>query len=186
MPPAHDANEAVPEQRLRTDLRSGRLSHYAGFQIDGPLAKRRVVLVRLLYEVQPHTGCFPAKACNEGRPEVLRKAVAGPQRERSNQFFEIERLPGAQNRSCVLDEQADPLAKFDCPGCGNEAAPGPDQQRIAGRRAQSRQRPAHRRRAEAQPLGSARHAAFREQDIEGDEQIEIGGRHVSVLARFSA
>ena len=72
----------------------------AGFQIDGPVAKRRAVLVRLLHEAQPHAGRFLADARNEVRSEVLHKAFAGPQRERSDELFEVELLGGAQNRFC--------------------------------------------------------------------------------------
>ena len=53
-------------------------------------------------------------------------------------------------------------------------APSPDQQRIASGLAQPRQRPAHRRRTELQPPGRARHATFREQHVQGHEQIQIG------------
>ena len=48
--------------------------------------------------------------------------------------------------------------------------------------AQPRQGPAHRRRTEPQPFGGARHAAFREQDVQGDQQIEIGPRHGATIS----
>ena len=87
VPRSHDADEAVPEQGLRAHLRTGRLPHDAGFQIDGPVAKRRAVLVRLLHEAQPHAGRFLADASDEVRPEVLDEAFAGPQRERSDELL---------------------------------------------------------------------------------------------------
>ena len=91
---------------------------------------------------------------------------------------------GRRTASAVLHELTDPLAEFERSGCGNETASGPDQQRIARRLTQSRQRPAHRRRAEPQPSGCARNAAFREQHIEGDKQVEIGCRHASTIAQL--
>jgi hypothetical protein len=62
------------------------------FQIDGPVAKGRAVFVWLLHEAQSHAGSFSADASNEIRSEVLDKAVAGPQRERPDELFEVERL----------------------------------------------------------------------------------------------
>jgi hypothetical protein len=117
-------------------------------------------------------------------PKFSAKPSLGAQREGADELFEVERLGRAQDRFAVLHELTDPLAERERTGRGNETASGPDQQRIARRRPQSRQRPAHRRRAEPQPLGRARHAAFREQHVEGDEQVEIGCRHASTLARF--
>ena len=146
------------------------------------VAQRRAVLVGLLHEAQPHAGRFRADARDEIRPEILDEAFAGPQRERPDELPEVELLGGAQHRLAVLHELADPLAQLERPRRGNETAPGPDQQRIARRLAQPRQRPAHRRRAEPQPLGGARDAAFREQHIERDEQVEIGCRHAPTIA----
>src|SRR5712675_2106393 len=184
VPPSHDADETVEEQALRTHLRAGRLSHDAGFEIDGRVAQRRAVLVRLLHEAQPHAGSLPADAGDQAAAEALHKAFAGPQGERPDQPTEVELFGRAQDRVSVLHEPTDSLAQRERAGCGDEAASGPDQERIARGLAQSRQRPAHRRRAEPQPLGCARHAAFREQHIEGDQQVEIGGRHPSTLAPF--
>ena len=116
------------------------------------------------------------------RPEGLHKALTGPQREGPDELAEIEHLGGAENRFRLLNEVADPLAEFERPRGGNQAAPGPDQQGIARRLAQPRQRPAHRRRTEPQPFGGARHAAFRQQDIQGDQQIEIGSRHGATIS----
>jgi hypothetical protein len=95
MPHAHDADETVAEQCLHTQFRSRRLADNAGFQIDDSVAKWRAVLVGLLHEAQPHAGRFLANAGNEVRPEVLHKAFAGPQRERSDQLFEVELSLGA-------------------------------------------------------------------------------------------
>jgi len=60
--------------------------------IDGRVAKGRAVFVWLLHEAQPHAGSLPADASNEVRSEVLDKAIAGAQRERSDEQFEVERL----------------------------------------------------------------------------------------------
>jgi hypothetical protein len=127
-------------------------------------------------------GALGADACDEVRSEALDEAFAGAQREGSHQPLEVERLGRAQHRCSVLHELTDPPAQRERPGRRDETASGPDQQRIARRRTQSRQRPAHRRRAEPQPLRRARHAAFRKQHIEGDQQIEIGCRHGSSIA----
>ncbi len=78
VPLSHDADEAVAEQGLRPHLRTHRLAHDARFQIDGAIAKRRAVLVRLGHEAQPHAGRLPAGAGNEVRSEILHEAFAGP------------------------------------------------------------------------------------------------------------
>ena len=91
---------------------------------------------------------------------------------------------GRSTASRVLHELADPLAQLERARRRHQAAPGPDQQRIAGRLAQSRQRPAHRRRAQPQPLRRARHAALGEQHVEGDQQVEIGCRHAPTIAQL--
>ena len=144
-----------------------------------PSRSGRAVLVRLLHEAQPHAGRLPADAGDQVRAEILDEAFAGPQREGADELFEIELLDRAQHRLRVLHELADPLAELERAGRGNQAAPGPDQQRIARRLAQPRQGPAHRRRAEPQPPGRARDAAFGEQHVEGDQQVEIGSRHAT-------
>jgi hypothetical protein len=78
----------------------------------------------------------------------------------------------------------DALAQFDRARRRHETAPGSDQQRIARRLAQSRQRPAHGRWAESQAAGGARHAAFGEQDIKGEQQVQIGSSHEVTIAVF--
>jgi hypothetical protein len=97
-----------------------------------------------LHKAQPHALSFLPDASNESRSEVLNKAFAGPQREHSVELFEVELLDGAENGFRVLHEQSDSFAKFERTGGGNEVASGPDQQRIAHRLTQSRQRTAHR------------------------------------------
>src|SRR4051794_27093914 len=92
VPHAHDAKETISKQGLRTHLWTGRHPHNASFQIDGPVAKWRAVFVGLLHEAQPHAGSVLADASHEVRSEVLHKAFAGPQRERSDQLFEVELL----------------------------------------------------------------------------------------------
>src|SRR5581483_10290610 len=125
VPLSHDADETVLEQRLRTDLRTGRLPDNAGFQIDGPVAKRRALFVRLLHEAEPHAGGFLADACDEARSEVFHKALAGPQGERSDELFDVELLGRAEDRFRILHELTDPLAKFERPRCGDETASRP-------------------------------------------------------------
>jgi hypothetical protein len=74
----------------------------------------------------------------------------------------------------VLNELADPLAELERAWRRNETSSRPDQQRIAGRLAQARQRTTHRRRAEMQPPRGARDAPLRQHCIERDQEVEIG------------
>src|SRR5262249_55548420 len=87
MPDPHRTNEAVPEQRLRTQLRTHGLANDACFQIDAPVAKRRTVSIRLRHKAQPHAGSFLAGACNEIWTEIFHEAVTYPQRECTDQPF---------------------------------------------------------------------------------------------------
>ena len=102
------------------------------------------------------------------KPSLVRSVKVRASRSRSRLVLRREdRLP-------ILHEPADALAKLERSRRGNERAPGSDQERIARRLSQSRERPAHRRRAEAQAPRSARDAALCEQHVERDEQIEVG------------
>ncbi|MNV90154.1 hypothetical protein D3C71_1845080 [compost metagenome] len=91
-------------------------------------------------------------------------------------------LRRTQHRFHVTHQHADPVAQFQRPGCGDQAAPGAHQQRVARGFPQARQRAAHGRGAEAQAPGGARHAAFRKQRIQGDQQIEVGRGHAANVA----
>jgi hypothetical protein len=88
----------------------------------------------------------------------------------------------AKNRFHVLDQPADLLADLDGAGGGDKAAAGPDEQGIAHGIAQSRQGTAHGRGAQAQPFGRASDAAFRQEDIQGDKQVQVRSRHASLIA----
>ncbi len=175
--------KTISEQALGTHLRTRRLPDDTRFQIDAPVPKGRAVLVRLGHEAQPHPRRLPADARNESRSEALHETLAGAQRERSDEASEVELLGGAQNGFRVVHEPADPLAKLERSGRRNETASGPDQQGIARRLAQPRERPAHRGRAEPQSTGGARDTAFGEQHVQGDEQVEIGHGHASTVTR---
>jgi hypothetical protein len=184
VPLAHDTNVPIAEQSLHPQFRSACCLHNTGFKVNCPVAKRCTVFVRLLHEAKTHAGCFVSDSRNEVRSEVLHKAFAGSQREDAGKLFEIEFLCRTQDRFSILHDLTDALAKFERAGRGHELASRPDQEWIAGRFPQSCQRPAHRRGAEAQSLGRAGYVSFREQHIEGDQQIEVGARHEPKGSRY--
>ena len=62
VPLPHDADEAIAEQCLRTQFRTGGLADDAGFQVDGPVTQGRAIPVRLWREAEPHAGRFLADA----------------------------------------------------------------------------------------------------------------------------
>ncbi|MNY15070.1 hypothetical protein D3C86_1482680 [compost metagenome] len=175
----YDADEAVAEQGLGAQLGAGVLADDAGFQVDAAGAQRRAVFVWLLHKAQAYARRLLCDARNQRRTEVFGKAFAAAQGEGSHQLLEVDLRGGAQHRFGVLHQLRDALAQFQRSGRRHQAAPGPDQQRIAHGFAQARQCPAHCRGAQPQALGGARHAAFGEQHIEGDQQIEIGCGHLS-------
>ena len=116
VPRSHDANVAVSKQRLRAHFGTNGLVHHACFQIDGPVAQRPTVLVKLVQEVQVNAGGFFGNTSQESGAEVLHKALAGPQRERSVELSEIGLVGGAQSSFGVMDELTDRVAKLERPG----------------------------------------------------------------------
>jgi hypothetical protein len=113
---AHDANEAVSKQRLRTRFRTGRLAYHAGFQVNGSIAERPTVLVKLRKKSQSNAGSLFADASQKFGPEVFHKAFARPQRERSPEFSKVELIGGAQSGFGVVYQLTDALAKLERPG----------------------------------------------------------------------
>ena len=169
--------KGVPEQCLGADLRSDRLPHHPRFEIDGPVAQRPAVAIRLRHEPQADAGCFFGDPGDKAGPEVLDEAIAGPQREGSGELLQIEPLGRAEHRLGFRDESTSAFAQLDRPRRRDQTPAGPDQQRIARRRAQPRQRPAHRRGAETKPLRGAGDAALGEQHVQRDEKVQVGARH---------
>ncbi len=184
MPHAHRPDEAVAKQRLCPQLRSSRSPDDSSLQINASLSQRGAIFVWLLQEAQPHPGSLRADARNECWPEVLHKALAGPQREGADQSDEVELLSRAENRFGLLHKLGNPFAKFDGPRCGDEAASGSDQERIAHGLTQTGQRAAHGGRAQSKPPGCLRDAAFRKEHIQGEEQVKIGSSHTMSAAYF--
>ena len=182
LPTPYDADEAVAKQCLRPQLRPRRFLHHAGFQIDRAVAKRCAVLVRLGHEAQPHAGRFFRDARDQRRSEILDEAFAGAQRENADE----RRLSRPEDRFALPHELPHPLAQFQRAWCRHQAAPRPHQKRIARGFPQARERAAHRGWAQPQLLRGARDATFREQDIEHDQQIEIGRGHERRLERHRA
>ncbi|MNF90512.1 hypothetical protein D3C84_730780 [compost metagenome] len=113
-----------------------------------------------MHETQAHAWCLCGDEGDQRSAEVFDEAFAGAQSEGAFQVHEVGLLGRAQHRFYLLHQLTDPLAQFQCSRRRHEAAPGPDQQRIARGFAQTCQRPAHRRRTEAQTLGGPRHAAL--------------------------
>ena len=115
----------------------------------------------------------PTRAISSGpkfstKPSLVRRVKVRRSVERSGS------CGGAQDRLGVLHELGHPLAQLERPRRRHQAAPGPHQQRVAGRLAQARQRAAHGGGAQPEPAGRARDAALVEQDVEGREQVEVG------------
>ncbi|MNN41440.1 hypothetical protein D3C81_1555590 [compost metagenome] len=144
----HHANEAILEQGPATQLRTGRLADHAGFQVDAAVAQRRAVLVEFLQEKQAYAGGFGAQAGDQARAEIFHETVAGAQGEGASQLPKVQLFGRTQHRFGLLHQLPDLLAQGDGARGWHQAASGPDQQRVAGGAAQSRQRPAHRRGAQ--------------------------------------
>ncbi len=115
--------------------------------------------------------------------EVLDKSFPRPQRECAAELREIQRLSGAQHLGPVLHQLVHTFPQRLCTWRGHQSSPGTHQQRITRGFPQACQGTAHGRRAEVQFGGSARHAAFLQQDVQRVQQIEIGSGHAMTLAQ---
>jgi hypothetical protein len=114
---------------------------------------------------------------HERIPKVLREAVARSQGERSFELMQVQFSNWPKNGRTILHELANAFAKLESARRRHQATTGAYQQRIAGDLAQARQRPARCRWTESQALRGARDVSFAQQDIEGDEQVEIRTGH---------
>ncbi|MNI48327.1 hypothetical protein D3C73_1028850 [compost metagenome] len=177
MPRAHHADQSIAEQPLGTQFRARRPAHHTRFQIDRAVAQRRAVLVGFGHEAQAYAGRLFGDAGDQCGAEVFDKSFAGTKGEGARHLQEVGLLGRTQHRLGLLHKLGDPLTQFQRTRRWHQAAAGPDQQRIAGGFAQSRQRPAHRRWTQAQAFGGAGDTAFCQQHIEGDQQVEIGSGH---------
>ena len=114
----------------------------------------------------------------DARAESLDKAVIGPDRKCPFQSGKVGRHgSGPQHRDCIRCRLSHAIAKFLGIGRRHEVAAGANEQRVAGRSTQPRQRTAHCGSAQAQPARRARHAALGEQRIQRGEKIEVHGGH---------
>jgi len=174
----YDDDVVVAEQRLDAQLRPGGAVDDPGAEVDAAVAQQVGVLrLELRHEDEAQPGGELADAGDERRAEILDEAAPVAEREGPHHFAHVDRLDRRQHGLGLLHEQADAAAQLQRPRRGHEAAPGAHQQRVAGRGPQPRQRPAGRRRAEAQPARGARHAAFHEQRFESQKQVQVGLRH---------
>jgi hypothetical protein len=89
---SHNADETVPEQRLRSQFRPGCLAHDARFKINNSVAKRPAVFIGFRHKPKAHAGRFGADALNEFRSKVLNEAVASSQRESADEPFQVQLL----------------------------------------------------------------------------------------------
>jgi hypothetical protein len=128
-------------------------------------------------------GASAATRVNRCRAEVLHEAFAGAQGEGAVELRDIEQGDRAQRRFGGVDEGADLGSQLQRARRGYQAAAGADQERVAGFGAQAGQGSAHGRRAEAQAHGGAGHAAFGEQGVEGEQEVQVGAGHAGQHTR---
>ncbi|MNS59782.1 hypothetical protein D3C72_927530 [compost metagenome] len=145
MPLPDNADQSIPEQGLAAHLRARSLFDDAGFQIDASFTKRRAVLVRLLEEEQADAGRVLRHPLQQTGSKALYEAVAGPQGVGPGQLSKIKAVVGTQHGPRIVNDLANAVPKLGRSGGRDQPSPGSDQQGVAGRFAQSRQRAAHRR-----------------------------------------
>ena len=185
MAAAHHTDKSVAKQGLHPHLGAGGRTDHTGFQIHTAVAQRAAVLMRLGHKTQPHAGGLGADTCQQAGTEVFDKPLAGAQGEGALQLLQVDRFDRAQHHGGVLHQLAHLLTQRQRTRCGHQAPARAYQQRVTRRLAQARQRPAHGRRAEPQTPGGACHAAFGEQHVQRDQQVQIGEGHGFTIAEFA-
>ena len=127
------------------------------------------MLVALVHETQAHPWGVLGDTRQQGGAEAFDELLASAQGEGAHHLTQVQGVCRAQYRMGVLHQLADLFTQLQRPGRRYQAAPGTYQQRIASGCTQTRQGPAHGRRAQAQALGGASDAAFGKQHVQGDE-----------------
>jgi hypothetical protein len=85
----------------------------------------------------------------------------------------IEADPEVERRLYVLDCSRDERRDLACASCRFHAIGGTDEQIVAKKASQARQRMAHRGLRQTDPARGAGHRAFSDQRVEGFQQVEV-------------
>ena len=179
---AHHANETVAEQAHRPHLRHpssaprrrfpDRRSRRAAPCCPCPASARSAA-------ARPGASA-PTRAMRSG-PKVSTKPSLVRSVKVRTSLPRLSISAGRRTASASSTSWPTPRAELERPGVGTRPRPALTSNGSPVVCRNRRQRPAHRRRAEAAAFGRARDAAFREQHIQGDEQVEIGPRHWATI-----
>ena len=167
-------HETIAEQRLHSYLRS-HVTQDADLEIGRPLAQRNRALLRFRGESQAHERRHRRGSSDQRGGEGFDEPIVGANREGATKAGDILwSRRGAKNRTGFMHRVLRALADLLRIGRQHHLAPGPHQQRIAGRLAQTRERPAHRRGTEPQPASGADDACVSQQRVERHQQVQVG------------
>ena len=177
---AGDPHQRPPDEALGADLRV-QVPEDAELDVQRALPQRGAALQRLGQEDHVHVRCLSADPLGQGAGELRQEQVGGLHGEGALQVDGLE--PGARPQHVVAapQQRAHLVAEFDGPGCGDEALPRPDQERIADGATEPGQGAAGGRGGGAEPLGGARHAVLLEQSVQDAQQVEIHGLLLSCI-----
>jgi hypothetical protein len=174
---AHGPHHMVAKQQLRAQFRARRGGH-ANVQIHRPLAQGARVLVRLGGKAQRNARRGGAHRLDQRHQHPVQKSLARAQGEGLFQRGDVERVLGRRQQPLRLTRYlAHVFAQGGGMRRGHQRPPGPHQQRVARRRAQTGQGAAHRGCAQPQAARGARHAALGQQHVERGQQVHVGGGH---------
>ncbi|MNN54549.1 hypothetical protein D3C81_1693720 [compost metagenome] len=140
----------------------------ADAQINPPFAQRLIVAIAFRHEAQLTVRRLPVQGVEQLAAINADKKVIGPNAEPPPQGTQLHRIGRTKQQRRLLHHTAHLLAQLQRLGRRHQPTPGTHQNRIANGLANTRQRPAHRRRAEVHPPRRADNAALVEQGVEGD------------------
>ena len=173
---AGQPHKRTSKQALDLDVRR-KLVGGADGQVDTPLVQRLIIGKALRHDPQGCLGHFLGHALAQRFAVHTEKHIVGADAERALQRAQIAVLALGEHPVRQFHHAADLLAQLQRSGGWYQPTPGTHQNGVIQHFADTRQGAAHGRSTEVHAPGSARHRALFEQDIEGNQQIQVRYLH---------
>ncbi|KAG0957218.1 hypothetical protein G6F31_012515 [Rhizopus arrhizus] len=156
------------------------LAGSADIQVDPALHHRVIVGIAFGHEPQRAAWRVLAEHVPQAAAVAADEHVVGADAEGTFQGLDVHLAPFVEHPMGLLDHVAHLLAQFQRAWGRRQAAAGADPPRVAQRVAAPPQGAAHGRRAQIHAPSRSGDAAFVQQDIQGQQQVEIGQGHGSL------
>ena len=180
---AGDADKAAAKQLLQLDVgRKG--APRADVQVDAARVQGVVFrgAIAFGHEAQHRVRRVHGQQVAQLAAIRADKYVVGAQAESAFQCAQVDFAAGSEDGVRLLHHAAHLLAQFQRARGGRQAAPGAHEDGVADGVADARQGAAHGRGAQMHAPRGGHGAAFLEQDIEGDEQVQVREFHAAIIA----